>query len=247
MSSTTTTPKQKSAPTGFAARMLVWLLVVVFALTTIHLTLQYLNLNVFHEHNGPVFEISNRVDMDDESSFPTWFSQALFMAIAIAAFVAAYVQKNRTNRILWLIIATVGFVFSIDEIAAAHEMILQFLHLLVFKESSPTALDNAWMLVLPFVFLGGAWMAYKMYKAFPRRTVVLIVLGGCVLIAGGAFIDILTSTESKSSFYSQGILVAEEETLELVGSVIILYAVVDYLERFHRPQISRALRQLKNE
>lgn len=229
----------------FAPRLLVGLLLFWMVLVSLHLLFQYLNLEVYKELHGQVFELSNRLDFDDESSLPTWFAQAQFLGIGVAALLAGFLQKDATSRRLWNIIACVALIFWVDEVAAIHEFILQFVHLLFYQEAIPTFLNNAWVLIIPFVLLFGLWLAYKMYQIFPRRTVVLFVFSATIFLIGAVGIDILTSTEMKHTFWSQGVLVAIEESLELLGTITMFYAVVDYLERYRVAPIRKAIAQLK--
>jgi MFS family permease len=230
---------------SFATRILLSLVVVTLIITGTHLLFQYLNLVVFYQQVGQFYELSNRFDLDDESSVPTWFAQALFLTIAASAFLAGYLQTSRPARRIWWLIATVGLIFSLDEISALHERILQTLHVTVFQDASPTGLANAWLIVFPFVLLFSAWLIWKMLHLLPPRTIFLFVFGGFVFLAGAVVADLLTSIAPRETFLNQGVFVAIEETLELLGAIIGLYAIVNYLETHHQPAISKAIKSLK--
>lgn len=230
---------------SFATRMLLSLVVVTLIITGTHLLFQYLNLVVFYQQVGQFYELSNRFDFDDESSVPTWFAQALFLIISASAFLAGYLQTSRPARRVWWLIAVVGLIFSLDEISALHERILQTLHVTVFQDASPTGLSNAWWIVLPFVLLFSAWLIWKMLHLLPRRTILLFVFSGFIFLSGAIIVDLLTNATPRETFLNQGVFVAIEETLELLGSIIGLYAIVNYLETYHQSAISKALKSLK--
>jgi hypothetical protein len=60
-------------------------------------------------------------------------------------------------------------------------------------------------------------------------------------------IDIITSSEPGIvSFKDQGLLVALEESLELVGVSLVIYALIDYLERNYRKKIIETLNTFKS-
>jgi hypothetical protein len=158
---------------------------------------------------------------------------------------AGYLQTNQPARRIWWLIAGIGLMFSIDEISALHERVLQTLHVTVFQDASPTGLANAWWIVLPFVLLFSAWIIWKMLHLLPRRTIFIFVIGGFVFLSGAVIVDLLTSAGSRETFLNQGIFVAVEETLELLGAIIGLYAIVDYIEIYHHSAVSKAVKSLK--
>jgi hypothetical protein len=225
---------------------LFWILTaVVIVVVSVHVILQYLNFVVYYQQVGQVYELSNRFDLDDESSVPTWLSQLLFLLIGVLAGLAAYLQTNKSTRRLWGVIAILGLVFSLDEISGLHERALQSLHVLFFQNAPPSGFSNAWWLVLPFLLIIGGWLAWRMMRLLPRRTTLLIMAGGITFLAGSLAVDLLTSIGSRETFLNQGILVAAEEGFELLGSVIIVYAIADYLEAHHYTAISKSFKHLR--
>lgn len=231
-------------PGSFAHKLLLGLLALVAVLASVHLLFQYLNLNVYNELNGRIFEFSNRVDFDDEASIPTWISQLLLLGIGMAAFLVSRLERARPARIIWSIVAGIGVLLSLDEVAALHELTLQTIHLLVFNESAPTLFANAWFIVLPVVALGAGLLAWQMFKHVPARTMRILVFGGIVYVFGAVVIDVITNSSLDNTFKNKGVLVAIEETLELVGTTLVLYGIVDYLERSYGKKLKTAYAQL---
>lgn len=242
----TRTKQPANGPSNpYSTRLLRVLLGLTLVILCIHLLLQFLNLNVYHQQNGQIYELSNRFDFDDESSVPTWFSQAVFLAIGVFALLAAYLQTKKTQRRLWGIIALLGLACSIDEVAGLHERILQSIHVAFYQEASPTALANAWWLIAPFVLLVGGWLAWMAIRLLPRRTMVLFMASGIAFLVGAVAVDLITSIVSREWFLNQGLLVAAEEMVELLASIFVLYAIADYLEGHHHFVLGNAVRQLK--
>lgn len=235
----------KTHSTPHSSRLLRALVVVSLVLLFIHLGLQFLNLNVFHQQSGQIYELSNRFDFDDESSVPTWFSQALFLAISAFALLAACLQTKKAQRNFWRLIAFIGVAFSIDEIAGLHERILQSVHVAFYQDASPTGLDNAWWLIAPVLLLAGGWLAWMTIRLLPRRTTLLFVASGVAFLVGAVAVDLITSVVSREWFLNQGVLVAAEEMVELLACIGILYAMADYLEGNFNTELGSAARQLK--
>lgn len=223
---------------------MVYLLIALAALLLLHLVFQYLNLERYNEKQGQVFEISNRVDMDDEASLPTWFSQFLLLGIGVTALVTSRFETNHRLRRLWGFIGIVGILFSINEVAAIHEFILQSAHLLYYGEVAPTAVLNAWWLALPFIFIAAGFLLWWINRLFPRRTVILFFVAGIFYISGAAGLDLVSNDLNKSSFAYQGVATAIEEGFEMLGAITALYTVLAYLESQHSQKLAGLVKLL---
>jgi len=228
-----------------ATKILFILLSIGFLLFLTHLVLQYLNIVIHYQQVGSIYELSNRFDLDDESSVPTWFSQALFLVLSVVAFFAAYLQTEKSKKFTWSVIGLIGLIFSIDEVASLHEYVLQLIHVQFFQDSTATAYDNAWLFVAPFLIVIFGWLVWVMSRSLPKRTVMLFALSGVLILTGAVFIDLLAVVEERETFLNQGVIVSLEELLEILGVIIAVYATVDFLERRHKQAISESLRALR--
>lgn len=223
---------------SLSKRVLLISLAFLSLLVCAHLLFQHLNLNVYEEKHAQVFEISNRLDFDDEHSIPTWFSQFLYVLIGLFALWLWRTDKAADRRYLWLLISFIGFLFSLDEVAGLHETLLQILHILIFGETEASVSTNAWLLILPFIAIAGMLMAYFAYKQLPRRTFTIMLTAGITLVTGAVFIDMLNVSVDNLTFMSQGLLVAIEETLEISAAILVLYGLIDYAEKKHPSQLA---------
>lgn len=215
------------------SKRVLWTLTgVTLALLALHLTFQYLNL-AFDQKQGQVFELSNRVDMDDEVALPTWFSQFLLLAVGAAALLTARLEAGGRRK-AWKVIGVIAVLFSVDEVGSIHEFLLQSAHLVYYGEVAPTAILNAWWLVLPLVALVGAWFVWWLSRVLPKRTMKLFVLAGVVYLAGAVGFDLAANGFEKMTFMYDGVMAGTEEALEMLGTGLALYAVIDYLET-HQP------------
>jgi hypothetical protein len=228
-----------------AAKVTIVLAILAGILVIKHLFMQYLNLIVFNEQHGFIFELSNRLDFDDEISVPTWFSVALLLIIGITSFVAAYLESNNKRKIIWLALGFIGFAMSIDEAASIHEFILQSLHNAFFLNQEALARRNAWWILGPIIVIALLIALWAAFKALPKKTFQLIGAGFIIMLIGGVFIDALSEGLSPGSYWYQGISVGIEELLEIIGMIIILYAIMNYIEHNYSRKISIALKHLK--
>ena len=67
-----------------------------------------------------------------------------------------------------------------------------------------------------------------------------------IFIVGAILVDIWSSSDGdKITFQNQGVLVAIEEIMELIGLSVALYAIIDYKERKFSTNIARAKKELR--
>lgn len=231
--------------TNHAVRLLRILICLAAVTVLVHVLLNYVNVVLFNEQHGFLFELSNRFDLNDENSLPQWYTQALFLGVSLAAFLAAYLAKDKSSRRLWGLIAAVGLIMSIDDVATLHEFVLQSLHNMFFLDRMPSLLTNAWLLLLPFIIGFLIWLGFKTWQTFPRWTTILLLIGGVVFVIGAVIVDSFTNVFVERSFAAQGIMGAIEGGLQMLGTIIFLYAIVDYLENYHGRAINAAIKQLK--
>lgn len=229
---------------SFARRLLLILLATTFVLLGLHLLFQAVNLGVYHQQHGQFYELSNRFDFDDEASVPTWFAQFLYLLIAAAAGLAAYLQTGKQRR-LWTVISLSALLFSIDEIAGLHEYVLQTLHVIFFKDAAPGAFANAWLVIAPFLLALAAGFIYLMARSVPRRTLVFFAAATGTFLFGAVAVDIVASQVYRETFLNQGLVVGLEETFELLSLVIVAYAIADYTESEFGHNIRRAFREAR--
>lgn len=236
----------KGCPLKFSAKkVLVSLLFVIAGLLALHLLFQYLNLERYHEKQGQIFEISNRVDFDDEASLPTWFTQFLLLSVGLSSLLAAVMESKKGAKRLWGFLGVSAILFSIDEVGGIHEFVLQSVHLLYYGEVVPTAALNAWWLALPFIAAAGLGVMVWLVRTLPKRTWLLFMASGIVYLAGAAGFELVSNDVAKTSFLYQGVMTGVEEVLEMVGVALGFYAVLDYLASYRGDRLARAWTTLR--
>ncbi len=237
---------ERKVTSGSLPRRLFWWFVGITAvLLIIHLALQYLNVNVYNEKHGQIFELSNRFDMDDEVSVPSWFAQFALSVSGVLALLAVVMSADKGLQRLWTGLGVLGVLLALDEGAGLHEFVLQIVHLGFFGLDSPTAALNAWWVVIPFIVGIGLWILWYVWKHVPRKTFALMAVGGVLYVAGAVVMDLSSSSYKGVNFFYQGILTGVEETLELLGTSIVIYGVASYIDTHHGDTVRKAWRQLK--
>lgn len=224
------------------------LTVIFLFLLVVHLVLQYINTVYLDSTFGPFYELTNRFDFDDELSIPTWYAQFLFLLVSGCSFLLAYLERYKATKIFWLLLATAALIGSIDEVSAIHESVLQVLHLMFFDIDTPTLQANAWLFVAPVVILALLVFLYKIAKHLPTKTVLLLASSTGIYIIGAIGVDIASSAVVESTpFIEQGVMVALEESLEIVGLILLFYTITSYTEENYRQQILKSLQALSTK
>lgn len=228
-----------------AKNTLWFLLVTSIVIVILHTLLNFISIVIFDQKHGFIFELANRFDLNDETSVPQWITQALFLAISFMAFLAYRLTTRKEGSRLWLLITGLGLLMSIDDVATIHEFVLESLHNTFFVDKESTVLTNAWLLLLPFILIGLILLCRWAIKVLPRKTAVTFVIGGVTYVFGAVIIDSLANQYPVDSFTAQGIMGGIEGGLQLIGSSVLLYAIIDYLETYYRKPIRTALDNIK--
>ncbi len=192
---------------------------------------------LFTHTDTPPFPLATFLDMDNEASIPTWFSQSLLLASATVAGLIAYTFKGERNiRWHWIGIAGIILFLSLDEGASIHEtlgvhigqvfgsgMHLGFVTLRDWVLVALLGVSIIAILYLPFIW------------KLPIRTKALLGVSAGIFIFGAAFWESLHFTtfgfDHVSNTFAASISHAVEEGSELIGTALLLYALLDYLQQ----------------
>jgi hypothetical protein len=174
--------------------------------------------------------------LDTEGNLPTWFSgYGLAVAGALAALIARSRRSDETPTVYW-VLAALGFTFmSADELCQYHEQLtepvwgwLQDVHFTL-----QGYLRNAWVLpflfVMPIVIAAFIPFLRKLGAADRRR----LILAAVVYLWGAVGMDMVSGHEYyQAGGFSMALLaeVTIEESCELVGTGLFIYAFLAYLE-----------------
>lgn len=189
-------------------------------------------------------------DLNGEGNVPAWFSGMQLLLIGLVFFVLALWffqtdERVRPLRTLFLV-GGLGFTYlSADEVGQIHENLSQLLqawHWLNVVEIKLLARfghkmhklhgGSLWIPLFAVIGVGLIWwlwpqlrLAWKLW----RREILLLALGFGVLTLGATVVESLGDLIPKTALLFRGIEVGVEESLELVGASVMLYAVTRIL------------------
>ena len=221
------TPRIRIRPGRVAAALAA----VTVALALLGVAGQWLK---FHgtEHS---FGFISEFDMDAEANVPTWFSVALLLANAAASALIAGASDRKGGRAYWATLALLFLAASCDEAAAIHEMTIlplrRLLHAggwLYYTWVVPAA---ALVAVVAAVYLRFLWN-------LPPRTRNLLALAALTYLGGAIGLEMVGGRFASAhgdENLSYKLIAHAEETAEMAGLVISLFALLDYAGRHVGP------------
>lgn len=203
-----------------------FLLVIIFLLLA-NLIAIFLKLNFYH---NDVYGLTRLFNFSAEKNIPTLFSSfALVLSATLLSVIAATHKKLGSSHLPWLGLVVVFLFLAIDETASLHEKLT-----LPIRESLNTSglLYFAW--VIPY---GTALALFSMlYSRFlinlPRKTMILFVVSGVTYVSGAIGLEMIGGLQADSYGNNNLIyllIVTCEEFLEMLGTVIFIYALLLYI------------------
>jgi hypothetical protein len=177
------------------------------------------------------FPMVGTFSADREHSLPSYFSASLLLVIAIAAFAIAIVRRKRLADAIvgWFGLGAIFALLSIDEGVALHERMVRRVSRILDARGFLTETE-----VIPGVLL--AILFFATYSRFFRgldRSVRRPLLFGFAFYGLGAIVfemlgGLWSSAHGKDALYFIG-FVTLEETLEMLGAVLLFYSVLSHL------------------
>lgn len=190
----------------------LWLIVI--GLIAIHVV-----LNVVHYEVVEVPWYARQLfDVDEEDSFPTWYSSAALLLTAVTLWINARRQRAAGSPLHWHWqgLATGFFLLSIDEIAGVHE-------------TMNSLIDGSW--AVPGAVLAALIaLAYLKFLAqLDRKTAIQFVIGGAIFVGGAVGVELYTEPYLKNdelNTLAYNLWNALEEGMEMAGVLIFLGALL---------------------
>ena len=176
-----------------------------------------------------------RLDLTSEQNVGTWFtSGVLGLAAALAAALAS-ITAGRVVRRGWWALAALLALLSLDEVAALHEWSGEVVAAAV--EDLPPALAFAWM--IPALVLLAAFVAWqrRFLTTLPRPLARRLLAAAAIFVGGAVGLEMVESalyTESGEVTLAYMLVAGVEETLEMLGAVLLLGALLRHLAE-HAP------------
>lgn len=219
---------------GFSPKQIVVALFsVAILLGVAHFVLFYLLLGL--DIDQPTWDFMGLFDLDSEISIPTWFSQMLLLLIGVlCGLVATHFRHKKAKKLYvyqWRALAVIALFMSIDEGAAIHERMSLFIAKYT-GDLSGTFFYFAWVIAGIFLVLLVVAIFFRFWWNLPPKTKWLLAAAVAVFLAGAIGVESVAghhmSTHGIDETYR--LLVLVEESLEMFGSILAIYALLDFMK-----------------
>jgi hypothetical protein len=171
-------------------------------------------------------------EMGRESSLPTWYQATALLASSGILLLIAWVKRRRDEPYVrhWAFLGAIFLFFSIDEIAMFHERVGQTLGFF-FTGSGPLL----YLWVIPgaiFTLIVG--LSYLRFLGhLPTDIRMLVVLAGAIFVGGALGVEVVSAwyEDNHGITLTYRLLDTTEETMEKLGIVLFIYALLTYFQR----------------
>lgn len=179
--------------------------------------------------------------VDEERNFPTLFSVLLLAIASLSLFLATILARAEKSRDAWRWgILCAGFLYlSFDEGIELHERLNGVLNTLLRHDAGgeSRAPVSFWIVrgLVAAIFL--VVLFWSFLRRLPARTRTLFVVAGVCYLGGAAGLDTvgLEWGRAHGKFNAMYVaIVTLEESMEMAGVILFIYAVLDYLARRYR-------------
>jgi hypothetical protein len=158
-------------------------------------------------------------DLDEEESFGTWFSAMLLLfASVLLIHLARQLRAAADIMSRWWMVLGLGFgLMSIDEVVGMHELFNS-----LYQDSPWTSVGFVMVVIVGFCYLPFLWH-------YRWRTSGLMLVAGILFFGGAIGVEHYSGTDLQSVRYNM--LTGLEEGLEMAGVILLIYTVLDCIER----------------
>lgn len=203
------------------------LLTVAIVLVVAHVA-GAVSSHVFHHEQ--VFGLVDTFDMNVENNVPTFFSAFILVASAVLLTVIASQSTAERYAGNWKWLAVIFAFMAVDEDASLHELLIEPVRNLL-AVAGP--LFFAWVIPYALAVLVIGVLYLKFVWSLPLRTRGLFIGAGSLYLAGALGFESIGgwyfSLHGEIEDLPYSLLVAAEEFLEMSGTILFIYALLDYL------------------
>ena len=213
----------------------LFFLAFVILLTVLHSIAQAV---LFYTGNQDLTYITGYVDLDIEKNIPSFYSGfALFFSSLLFFCLSSLEKKQGRKSRYWLGLAAVFLFLSLDETFVLHERLGDYTEKYI---KSTGILEASGLLYFPWIIPYSILMTilgllyFHFIFRLPRKTTVLLILSAIIFLTGAAGFDMLGGREAELHGYytiTYTVLYTIEEFLEMIGVVLLVYTLLDYIEK----------------
>jgi hypothetical protein len=172
-------------------------------------------------------------NLDYEATFPSFFSAILLFLSALLSFLIS-TQKNMVRyHTHWRVLGFILLFLCLDEATSIHEEFIGEVQVRLFEQRGFSDLNGflyfGWVIPYALLLIAVVFYFFKFVLLLPPKVRNLFILAGCVYISGALGCELIEGYYKKnypSDTIMMGLYVSVEETLEMCGLSILIYALL---------------------
>jgi len=209
-------------------RLLITFSAVAGSLIAMHCLIQVIR---FSTGNERVYGLVYAFSLGADGNIPTFYSSfaLLFCSLLLLFIAVADHEIQKLHSGYWFGLMAIFIFLSIDEMLMIHERLIEPVKALL---NTSGAFNYAWVIPYGIGLLVFAAIYFRFLFKLPARTAILFAIAGTLFVSGaiglemvGGWQEELYGTTSIAYVVTQSF----EEILEIVGIIIFIYALSDYI------------------
>lgn len=222
-------------PVIFRASSTTWAFVVIAAvIVSIHSIAQ---LGYYFTGDETIRKIARLLDLDNEENIPTFFTVIilLFAAQLLAVIAVLKYQKNEIDVAKWYILSFGFLAMAFDEAFRFHEKATGPLRPVLRDHLDVThlgVLHFSWVVPAIFLVLGFAIYFIRFVFRLPPSTRRAVFIAATLYLGGAIGMELIGGLYVATHGFGTPvyiILTTIEESLEITGVIVFIYALLQYL------------------
>ena len=176
--------------------------------------------------------------VDTERNLPTAFSCLLLLFAALLLALVSVLEAQRGAPLRHWVLLCLGFgLMTVDEAWSIHERAIEPLRALLGEEQDLGVLYYAW--VVPGIVLVALLTVYfwRFLGRLPARTALAFAAAGAIYLGGAIGMELIGGRYDELygvTNLGYVLIVTIEESLEMAGVIVFIWALLDYLRTHHR-------------
>jgi hypothetical protein len=225
---------EKSTVTINLKKLPAWLFIIIGVLVAGHIVGQ---IEKYIFNHSTVFGLVPFFDLGNEKNLPTFFQMVILFITSALLFICSRISKNQgdSKKGYWIVLSMGFFYMGIDEWFVIHEKTNQFVRDLI-KAKFMDAIHFPWVILglvvvaISILFFYGFLMKLDLKTRRYFIIAAILYIGGSIgfEMIGGFYID---AVGADNLVYA--LLTACEETLEMIGVVVMIKGLLGYLAQMN--------------
>lgn len=168
---------------------------------------------------------------DKERSVPTVFSGLqLFISSILLFIISLRKELKKIHRLQWTGLSLIFLFLTFDELISIHEPLISVTHGLI--DITSEYLTFAWVIPYSIGCLLFVLLYFNFLKDLPPKTRMLFIVSGTIFCSGAIGVELIGGkifSQIGQWSWQFAISTTIEETLEMIGICLFIYALTNYL------------------